>query len=110
VELGGTLLALRTLLSLGCPAFACLRLLCVPFGGRRMFRCAFTLVLGLVLLLRCHQVMRLGFLAVSRDLSAKPRTFKLALAAPLRRRSSGCQQQKRDSDHNSDRNGDYDDC
>jgi hypothetical protein len=75
-----------------------------------MFRCAFTLVFGLVLLLRCRHVVGLGFLAVSGDLSPKPRTFKFALAAPLRHRSSGCQQQKRDHDHDSDRDGDYDDC
>jgi hypothetical protein len=110
VELGGTLLAPRALLSLGGTPFACLRLLGVPFGGRRVFRRAFTLVFGLVMLLRRLDGVGVGFLAVSGDLTAKPFALTFTLAAPLLDRSSGCQQQKRDHDHDGDHDGDYGDC
>ena len=84
MELGGTLFARRTLLSLGGPLFACLRFIGVPFGGRRVFRRAFTLVFGLVMRLRRLHGVGLGFLAVSGDLTAKPLALTFALAAALR--------------------------
>ena len=84
VELGGTLFAPRTLLSLGSPPFACLRFLGVPFGGRRVFRRTFTLVFGLVMRLGRLYGVGLGFLAVSADLTAKPLALAFALEASFR--------------------------
>jgi hypothetical protein len=107
VELGGTLLAPRTFLSLRGTPFARLRFLCVPLRGRRMFRRAFALAFSLLLFLRGRHGMGLGFLAVAGDLAAKPLALKFALAAPILDCSSGCEQHKRDHDHDGESNGDY---
>jgi hypothetical protein len=107
VELGRTLLAPCTLLSLGGTPLALLRLLRVPFRGRRVFRGALALAFGLVVLLRRRHGVGLGFLAVSRDISAKPLALTLALAAPPLDRSSGAEQQQRQHDQDGDDDGDY---
>jgi hypothetical protein len=108
VELGRTLLAPRALLSLGSTPIALLRLLCVPFRGRCVFRRGFALVFGLVMLLRGRHGVSLGFLAVSGDLVAQPLALTFALATPSLDRSSGREQHQRDHDHDGDNDDDYD--
>jgi hypothetical protein len=107
VELGSTLLAPCTLLSLGRTPFACLCLLGVPFGGRCVLRRAFTLVFGIDMLLSRRDRVGLGFLLVPRGLTTKPLALTFALAAPPLDRSSGCKQQKGDQEHDDDGDGDY---
>ena len=78
----------------------------MTFRGRRVFRSAFALAFGLVMLLRRRGGVGLGFLAMSCDISAKPLALTFALAAPLAR-SSGCEQEQREHDQDGDDDGDY---
>jgi hypothetical protein len=107
VELGSTLFAPCTLLSLGCTPFACLCFLGMPFGGRCVLRRAFTLVFGIVMLLSRRGGVGLGFLLVPSGLTAKPLALTFALAAPPLDGSSGYQQQKGDQEYDADDDGDY---
>jgi hypothetical protein len=107
VELGGTLLAARTLLSLGCTPLALLCLLGMPFRGRRVFGGASALVCGLVTLFRRLHRVGLGLLVMSGDLAAKPLARNFAVAAPSLHRSSGNQQHDSDHDDSGNDDGNY---
>ena len=107
MEPGGTAFALRTLLSLGGTPFALLGRFCVLVCDRRMFRRAFALIFGLVMLLRRRDGVRLGFLAMSGDLTAKTLALAFALAAPGLDQPPGCEQHQRNYGHDGDNDGDY---
>ena len=107
MELGGTLLAARTLISLGGTPLALLCLLGMPFRGRRVFGGASALLGGLVTLFcRFHRV-GLGLLLMSGGLAAKPLARNFAVAAPSLHRSSSDQQHDSDHDDSDNDNGNY---
>ena len=107
VEPRGAAFALRTLLSLGGTPFALIGGLCVFVRDCRMFRRAFTFMLGLVLLLRRGNGVGLGFLAMSGDLLANSLAFAFAFAAPGLDQSSGCEQHQRKHNDDGDNDDDY---
>jgi hypothetical protein len=102
VEFGRTPFTPCTFLSVGGTPFTLLRLLCVPFRGRRVFRCAFPLARGLVTLLRRGDSVRLGFLVMSGDLAALPLALELAFATPSFDRSSDPKRYQRYGNHDGD--------
>jgi hypothetical protein len=107
MELGGTLFPTYPLFGVGRTPLALLRLLRVPFGGRRVFGRGISLPRRFLLLLRCLHAVGLGFLAMSSRLIAKAFTPTFSLTAPVLGGTPECQQPEGDHDNGRSDDGDY---